>query len=100
MNTVQKGYRNECKTRKFLQDAGFVVQNTIRSAYKGGQNDFFGLWDHIAVKLETGEVWFIQTKSNKKPAKAYIEKLRAFPALNKYLFIWKDYVKCPEIIQL
>jgi len=117
MNTNNKGRRNEKKTEAWLQERGFIVQTTARSSYRGRNNDFFGLFDHIAV-VEGGltlsqddaaslgigymanqhAAVFVQTKSNRKPPKKYIEQIRDFPAQHKLIFIWHDRVKEPEII--
>lgn len=116
MNTNNKGRRNEKKTEAWLQERGFVVQTTARSSYRGRNNDFFGLFDHIAVgnsvvkwitatknstmlvSFAVGETLFVQTKSNRKPPKKYIEQIRNFPATHKLIFIWHDRVKEPEIL--
>lgn len=122
MNTNNKGRRNEKKTEAWLLERGFVVQTTARSSYRGRNNDFFGLFDHIAVStnplmpilkggvtgkvadwdafIEPGEAVFVQTKSNRKPPKKYIEQIRDFPAKHKLIFIWHDRIKEPEIMIL
>lgn len=114
INPVAKGRRNEARTAKYLQERGFVVQTTVRSSYKGA-NDFFGLFDHIAVaylepnRLETrtgtiplqeGMVFFVQTKSNRKPPKTQWEKMVDFPAKWKLVFVWKDRQPEPDIYKL
>lgn len=108
MNTNNKGRRSEKKTEAWLQERGFIVETTVRSSYRGS-NDFFNLFDHIAVSgkntVQIGE-WsifshatiYVQTKSNRKPPKDYIEKIRQFPALHKFIFIWKDRQKEPTIL--
>lgn len=121
INTVAKGRRNEKKTEKWLEERGWLVQTTRRSSYKGGDNDFFGLFDHIAVvkdiscqirhskKVRGGYIWegkkesffsgttlFVQTKSNRLTKKV-AEKIMDFPARNKAVFIWHDGKAHPEI---
>ncbi len=118
INTNAKGRRSEKKTEKWLEDRGWVVQTTRRSSYRGGSNDFFNLFDHIAVcKDDTvtingnetpskkrrvassffeGSVLFVQTKSN-RVTKDVIEKIDDFPARNKAVFIWHDNKEEPEI---
>lgn len=52
---VDKGKRNEIKTREYFQKLGCKVQNTMSSSriingkYICNNNDFFGLFDHIVV---------------------------------------------------
>lgn len=99
MNTAAKGRRNENKTARYLQERGYLVETTIRSSHKGS-NDFFNLFDHIAVHIETGTVLFIQTKSNRIPPPAYRKLIEDFPAKGKLLFIWYDRVPEPRIINL
>ena len=121
INTNAKGRRSEIKTQQWLEKNGWVVQTTRRSSYKGGSNDFFGLFDHIAVcqkdwatihrskkgkdkKFVLGErknfylgtTLFVQTKSN-RVAKKILEKIDNFPARNKAVFIWHDNINEPEI---
>lgn len=98
MNTAAKGRRNESKTARYLENLGYRVITTVRSSYKGS-NDFFNLFDHIAVH-ETGTVLFVQTKSNRVPPPAYRKLIEDFPAPNKQLFIWYDRVPEPRIISL
>lgn len=125
---IEKGKRNERKTRDYFQKLGFVVQNTMpasylfNGSYRRNNNDFFGLWDHIAVAIDNthtlkmltlqnpplnlfkdylkGETVFIQTKTNDLPTKKYLEELEQFPATNKLLVVWKDKVRIPDIYYL
>lgn len=121
MNTNAKGYRNETKTKEYLEALGFKCINTVRSSYKGS-NDFFGLFDTIAVcdrpegidmwtdwlkpkmsfmiTIECGETLYVQTTSNRNKPKAVREAIAAFPATNKQIFIWYDRIKEPKIITL
>lgn len=99
MNTAAKGRRNESKTARYLRDRGYLVITTVRSSYKGS-NDFFNLFDHIAVHILSGTVLFVQTKSNRIPPPAYRKLIEEFPAQHKQLFIWYDRVPEPRIIDL
>ena len=110
VNTKKKGDRNEHKSAEYYRKLNYKVITTQNQSFRYNQfgqpeyramaNDFFGLFDHIAVHNETGEVLFIQTKTNRKPTKEYIKKLADFPAKNKILIIWHDRKKVPEIIEL
>lgn len=97
MNTAAKGKRNEVKTERYLQERGYLVHSTRRSA-RGG-DDFFDLFDHIAVHT-SGTILFVQTKSNRIPPPAYRKLIEDFPAPGKQLFIWYDRVPEPRIINL
>lgn len=118
INTVAKGRRSEKKTEKWLEERGWLVDTTRRSSYKGGSNDFFNLFDHIAVcatdmvsikgnetpskkkvvpsSFFEGTVLFVQTKSN-RVTKEVMDKIADFPARNKAIFIWHDNKEEPEI---
>lgn len=120
INTNAKGRRSETKTAQWLQRHGWVVETTRRSSYRGGSNDFFNLFDHVAVceaettyvqrrkktKKETimtgkeffsqGTTLFIQTKSNRVTKKVE-QKICDFPARNKAIFVWHDNITEPEI---
>lgn len=110
VNTKKKGDRNEAKTAQYYRKLNYKVITTQNNSFRYNQfgqatfqsvaNDYFGLFDHIAVHNETGDVLFIQTKTNRKPTKEYIKKLADFPAKNKILIIWHDRKKVPEIIEL
>lgn len=121
IKTTAKGYRSEQKTKEYFEKLGFIVQNTIRSSHRGS-NDFFGLWDHIAIVNETNDieiinlqdvrVWYankeeilnykgdtiyLQTKSNSMRGVTKNKKYIDFPAKNKFVVVWKDNVKEPQI---
>ena len=110
VNTKKKGDRNEHKTAQYYRNLNYKVITTQNNSFRYNQfgqatfqsvaNDYFGLFDHIAVHNDTGDVLFIQTKTNRKPTKEYIKKLADFPAKNKILIIWHDRKKVPEIIEL
>ena len=99
MNTSAKGRRNENKTAAYLESLGYIVCTTVRSSYRGS-NDFFGLFDHIAVHKETRDTLYVQTTSNRNKPKAVIDAIKAFPAHNKQIIIWYDRVPNPKVIQL
>lgn len=113
INTVKKGDKNEHKSAQYFRNLGYDVIVSPRQSWVNGHaiakaNDYFGLWDLIAVKqrvtendrLLLGETVFIQVKTNKLPPKEYIKKLIEFYAKNKFLMIWHDRKKEAEIINL
>lgn len=94
MNTSAKGKRSEMKTERYLEELGYLVHSTRRTA-RGG-DDFFDRFDHIAVKDET--VLFIQTKSNTVPPPKERDRIYEFPCKNIFIFIWYDRVPEPRIL--
>lgn len=111
MNVRAKGSRNQRKSRdyilsqpKYKVDSSQLIE-IVRSGI--GSLDFFSDkidkagWDLIC--LGDDFVYVIQTKTNKKPTKKYIELLKNMQ-LPKYvkreLHVWYDYVKKPEVICL
>ena len=99
MNTKKKGNNREYKTIKFLEDNGFKCTRSAAS---------LGIFDIIGVSPDS--VMMIQVKSNRKPNKKEMDTLNNFfdircPNCNfkigkRYLYIWKDYQRKPEIIEL
>lgn len=121
MNSVDKGRRNERKTAEFFRSLGFLVETTKRSSYKGGSNDFFGLYDHVIlapcdIVIETvvtdrlknnrkvGNLFvpeqttlLAQTKSNTFPKNTW-EEMLAFPYQKTLGVLWIDRITTPVII--
>ena len=97
-NPKAKGRRNEVKTKKYLEERGWLCELVRGSSKFSKSVDFFGLFDLIALK--EGIVMFVQVKSNRKP------KLRPFKEFKEkyfvpiYIFVWKDYAKAPLIIEI
>jgi hypothetical protein len=99
LNTVAKGSRNQLKTRKYLEEEGWIVYTVVRVKFKP-DHDIFGLFDHVAWK--DGNIRFVQTKSNRCP-KSVLDEIREFETPNgvtKQVFVWIDYQKQPDIIAL
>lgn len=101
VNRRQKGRRNEIKTRNALEAVGFDVILAPNPTKYSKQNDFFGLFDAIAISKN--EVKLIQVKSN-QTAKPYereaIQEFECPESCSKELWIWKDRVKQPIIKKL
>lgn len=97
MNAAAKGRRNEYKAKQVLLDEGYLVEICNNQQY--GSNDFFGLWDLIAVKKE--EIRWVQVKTNRMPPPWVRDALSAFPGPgSKELWIFYDRKKEPRIINL
>jgi hypothetical protein len=62
MNRVGKGNRRELEARKMLSADGYLVEKKNTSRWES--NDFWGMFDIIAIHHETGEVRLIQVKSH------------------------------------
>ena len=62
MNKYQKGRRNELLAKKILLEEGYLVEKKNVSRFQS--EDFFGLFDLLAIKPHTGEIRLIQIKSN------------------------------------
>lgn len=94
INTSRKGARNQRLTELFLQHQFNAIVHTVtRPSYRGQSHDFFGYFDHIAIKPL--RMLFIQTKSNRLDRKDFVEACRftadniSFPAM-VYFFVWID----------
>ncbi len=97
MNSRQKGKRNEDKARKILEADGWEVEIMPYTRYH--HQDFFNLWDLLAVK--SGRTKWVQVKSNRLPPPAYRDSLTSFQGGgDKELWIFYDRKKEPRIIRL
>jgi len=99
MNTTQKGKRSQNKTVKALEGAGYRVETAKAVRYQ--PEDFFELFDHIAIRRDGKEIRLIQTKSNRL-RKEVREAIKEFPFElgSKEVWVWHDKVDEPEIIFL
>lgn len=89
---AEKGYRNERKTVKVLETAGFLVTKS------GGS---LGLFDLIAVGSRI--IRLIQVKSNRNASpveREQIRDLRVPPNCTKEVWVWRDYQRKPIIYEL
>lgn len=92
MNTKAKGGRNERKSKKVFEAAGY-------QCVKAGGS--LGVWDLIGVSSDG--IVLCQVKSNAWPDAAEMEAMKLFPApLNarKLVHSWHDYERQPRIRQL
>jgi hypothetical protein len=101
VNTRNKGRRNELKAKELLERLGYAVALTPMPQKFNKEQDFFGLFDIIAIG--PGGVRLVQVKTNRKPSRTYAAGLAAFrcPAsVRKEIWIYKDRQKDPIIIDL
>ncbi len=74
MNTYAKGYRNEKRCIKELEDLGYQCWRAKITRF--AKNDYFGLFDIVAVKKKNPTLW-VQVKSN-RVAKKVRENIKVF----------------------
>lgn len=90
MSSRSKGNKNERRAELLLQKSGYKTQRCGYRKFK--QNDFFGLFDILAIK--SNESCLIQVKSNSKPGKKLFSEIQEF--FNKYnqftceVWVWVD----------
>lgn len=103
MNTITKGRRNEIKTHKLLENQGYIVHTTRRSSHRGGDNDIFNCFDHVAVKIINPNMQmfnipaFIQTRSNQKGDLRKIKEFVSKTKMSVYVIVWFDRVPKPKV---
>jgi len=98
MNPREKGRRREIQAEKELKEAGWNVLLTKMGNRISRCNDFFGLFDLMAVKKVRGVTKYkwIQVKSNYCPKKVR-EKIKEFSDKNfdknnsAEVWVFKDY---------
>jgi hypothetical protein len=55
------------------------------------------------VAFSYNDILLVQVKSERKPSETYLRELREFPSpegVKKQLWIWKQYKRLPEVIDL
>lgn len=92
VNGKAKGSRNERKTMRLLESAGYQCTKSGAS---------LGCWDVLGI----GKTDFVcvQVKSNRLPSPAEREVLQAFPCppnTKKLIHVWEDRKKLPRVIEL
>lgn len=88
-NKKAKGSRNELKTIRLLERAGY------RCIKSGGS---LGPFDVVGISAT--DFVLIQCKSNEPPRPAEREALQDFscpPNCKKLIHVWKDYARLPEV---
>ena len=89
MNAKAKGTRNEHRTMRLLEAAGYCCTRAAAS---------LGAWDVIGVG--STDVVLVQCKSNSWPGAVEMETLRAFPAppnCRKLVHRWRDGRRLPDV---
>jgi Holliday junction resolvase len=89
VNRKAKGCKNERRSRKLLEAAGFAVTRAAAS---------LGAWDLVGISPL--EVVLVQVKTRDWPGAAEIEFLRSFkvPAnVKKLLHRWRDGTALPDV---
>lgn len=74
MNARRKGRRNELRAAAILREEGWQVELTRPNKY--GPEDFFGLWDLVAVR-NCDEILWVQVKTN-RPRLKEVERSAQF----------------------
>lgn len=92
MNTKAKGNRNEYKTIRLLEAAGYACTRAAAS---------LGVFDVVAVGAR--DVLLVQVKSNEWPRAAEMAALTAFPcppSCRKLVHRWRDRATAPDVRQV
>lgn len=92
MNCKRKGNRSERKSMALLESQGYAVCRSAAS---------LGLFDVIGVG-PLGVV-LVQTKSNRWPSAAEMERLKLFPVpagVRKIVHRWRDRQRTPDVREL
>lgn len=91
-NNRSKMHRTTTKGVKWLKSRGYLVDTIPHLRHK---KDLFGIADAIAIK--SGEVHFIQFKSNQAGNKRELSDFAEKNKVNVMLIVFKDRVKLPYI---
>jgi uncharacterized protein with GYD domain len=92
MNTKAKGTRNEHRSARLLEAAGYSVTRAAAS---------LGAWDLVAIG--SADLVLVQCKTRDWPSAAELETLRAFPAppnARKLVHRWRDRQRLPDVREL
>jgi len=92
MNAKRKGTRNEHKSRRLLEAAGYCVTRAAGS---------LGAWDLVGVSAT--DFVLVQCKSNRAPAPAERETLAGFACpsnCKRLVHVWHDRQRWPEVREL
>jgi len=89
MNTKRKGSRNERRSRRLLEAAGYAVTRAAAS---------LGVFDLIGISRS--DVVLVQVKTRNWPGAIEMEAIRLFPApanCRKLIHRWRDRVRLPDV---
>ena len=89
MNTKRKGTRNEHRSMRLLEAAGYSVTRAAAS---------LGAWDVIGIA--STDVVLVQVKTRDYPGAAEMEQLRQFavpPNARKLVHRWRHSARLPDV---
>ncbi len=89
MNRKAKGNRNEYKSMRLLEAAGYLCTRAAAS---------LGVFDIIAIG--PADIVLLQVKSNEWPRSAEMESIELFPAppnCRKLVYRWRDRQGLPDV---
>lgn len=89
MNAKRKGTRNEHRSMRLLEAAGYAVTRAAAS---------LGVWDIIAIGPV--DVVLVQVKTNAWPGSVEMEALELFkapPNARKLVHRWRDRQRLPDV---
>jgi len=92
MNAKAKGTRNEHRSMRLLESAGYSCTRAAAS---------LGVWDIVGIG--STDVVLVQTKTNRWPDAAEMEAMEQFPApenARKLVHRWRDRQRLPDVKQL
>lgn len=92
MNTKAKGNRNEHKTIRLLEAAGYACTRAAAS---------LGVFDVIGIG--STDVVLVQVKSNEWPRSVEMEAMQLFPVppnCRKLVHRWRDRVRVPDVREI
>jgi len=93
VNTYKKGYRNEIRAKKFLEEQGWTVHRAGIKRF--GDNDLFNLFDLVCVGKDRSTLW-VQVKSNyipptiKREIREFAQKNFALTENLALIMAWMD----------
>ena len=93
-NAYRKGYRNEKKSREFLEQQGYWVTEARGS---------HGLFDLVGIPTDSalGLPVLVQSKTNTRPSKADIMAMRGLKVVaQKVVHVWHDRQAEPEVLEV
>lgn len=92
MNAKAKGTRNEHRSRRLLEAAGYRVTRAAAS---------LGEWDLVGVS--STDVVLVQVKTRDWPGSIEMESLRGFPCppgCRRLVHRWRDRQRTPDVREL
>jgi hypothetical protein len=92
VNAKRKGTRNEHRSIRLLEAAGYYVTRSGAS---------LGAWDLVAIG--STDVALVQVKTNAWPGLVEMETLKLFPAppnARKLVHRWRDRQRVPDVREL